>query len=613
MVMGSRSSIIAAAILLVAACGSPTSSGPASSGQSAPAASSSSATGATTPSPSNGPPPMVPGPAWAAVLDQVGADGTVSRDVALQAFALAFGSLPGVTTPPGDSGSIPSGSMALRWLVSYWAELTPEQQAAAIVAIPELAGIQRTSSTPGDAVLAVARPDPPSAVAPALAQQRSNAWYTQLAKEMIGQIALRLPNAPDIGLQVDAHFGLAQGAKSGMETGVYDANGGIGGKPAKCVIVVSPLGDAQTDSDVQVEMAHEAWHCYEGAIVGLARLWSQNPAPWIIEGEAAWVGASIVPTAPLAEQAWWDYLDKPELSMFSRTYSGIGFFAHLGDIALDPWTKLVPVLEAKSNTDAFTAAGADADAFLDSWASSYLADPGRGMPWNMTGPAIPQDKAQPVAISLPNGASITESAKAYGNVIAVLTDTPEVLETTFSGRARLSDGSGHDYLAGDSGAFCLLKTGCVCPAASGEPPPLPLDASGVALGVTGGAKGSTGTLVGMKLVDYCNKGITGTWDGTWQNDAQWGGTTGGFTLTVVQKGTAVTGTTDVTGPTCIRHGTVTGTVVKDHVSMGWVAAGIRDVAYEGTLTGNAMSGTWTAIACGLDQQITGTWSATRRQ
>jgi hypothetical protein len=107
-------------------------------------------------------------------------------------------------------------------------------------------------------------------------------------------------------------------------------------------------------------------------------------------------------------------------------------------------------------------------------------------------------------------------------------------------------------------------------------------------------------------------GITGTWDGLWQNDQQWGGAAGGFTMVVVQKGKAFSGTIDVTGPTCVRSGTVAGTVENGRISMGWVAAGIRDVAFEGTLTGSTMAGTWTMTACGVEQSISGTWSAARQ-
>lgn len=107
-------------------------------------------------------------------------------------------------------------------------------------------------------------------------------------------------------------------------------------------------------------------------------------------------------------------------------------------------------------------------------------------------------------------------------------------------------------------------------------------------------------------------GITGTWAGLWQNDEQWGDAAGGFTLMVVQHGSTFDGTINVTGPTCIRQGTVSGTLTGSAISMGVVAATVRDVNYTGTLSGDGMSGTWTAIACNVETEISGSWSAQRR-
>jgi hypothetical protein len=48
--------------------------------------------------------------------------------------------------------------------------------------------------------------------------------------------------------------------------------------------------------------------------------------------------------------------------------------------------------------------------------------------------------------------------------------------------------------------------------------------------------------------------------------------------------------------------------------MGWVAAGVRDVQFEGTLAGDEMAGTWSAISCAPQSlSIWGTWSAQRQK
>ena len=356
-----------------------------------------------------------------------------------------------------------------------------------------------------------------------------------------------------------------------METGVYNAAGGITGKPSKCVIVVSPLGDAASDADVNAMMAHETWHCYEGAVIGLARYWSQNPAPWIMEGEADWIGATLFPDAPTNQGSWPDYIEKPGAMLFTRAYSALGFYAQLATAGIDPWGKLVPILEATSNAAAFVSAGADADPFLDSWASSYLRDPTRGAPWEIAGPAAPGDtvRATPTVIQLSNGGSAHESAAPYTNLIAVLGSSPDVMTATFSGHTRVSDGAGHDYLVGGSAAFCLLNTGCVlfrgfrgasAAAAQGR------SRGAGGHGRDGGCRRKPSA--GISFADFCSP-MTGTWVGTWRNDN--GQAHGDLTATFVQKGTTFSGTGEVTGNTCVRHAT-TGTINGVNITFGLASA-----------------------------------------
>ena len=107
------------------------------------------------------------------------------------------------------------------------------------------------------------------------------------------------------------------------------------------------------------------------------------------------------------------------------------------------------------------------------------------------------------------------------------------------------------------------------------------------------------------------EGVTGTWLGTWQNGPNWGTANGGFTMQITQAGKTFLGTIDVTGPTCIRHGTVSGTVNGSSISFGFVATGVRDIQYDGTVNGDQMSGTWTAEACDVTVQIDGSWAASR--
>src|SRR5262245_15065247 len=257
--------VVVAALLLAAACGSSSPTPvPTDSASRETASPDTSASSAAQPSAS----PIAAGPAWMAIEAGIDADGKVSKETALQAFALAIGDLPGVTPPPEDPGTLHSGTMALRWLLSYWGQLTPEQQAAAVGYIPELDGLPRSAAAPAIARLAVARPGPAPGSSAPYAYRRTNAAYTALAKELFAEVTSHVKGSLVIQpMMIDAHAGTVVKSTSGMETAVLDANGGVGGSAAKCVIVVSPLGDAQSDIDARFEMAHEVFHCYEGAVV----------------------------------------------------------------------------------------------------------------------------------------------------------------------------------------------------------------------------------------------------------------------------------------------------------------------------------------------------------
>jgi hypothetical protein len=85
-------------------------------------------------------------------------------------------------------------------------------------------------------------------------------------------------------------------------------------------------------------------------------------------------------------------------------------------------------------------------------------------------------------------------------------------------------------------------------------------------------------------------------------------------MQITQKGSTITGSVDVTGETCVRQGTVNGTVAKGNVEFGWVSDAASDVHFEGTVTGSTMSGTYSAIACGTtDFIVTGTWQAQKQK
>jgi hypothetical protein len=104
--------------------------------------------------------------------------------------------------------------------------------------------------------------------------------------------------------------------------------------------------------------------------------------------------------------------------------------------------------------------------------------------------------------------------------------------------------------------------------------------------------------------------LSGTWQGAWQSE---NGAHGAFQLTIDVKGNAISGTWAVTGETCIRHVTYTGTVNGSDVhitGLGETGTGFAD----GTVGsgGTTISGTYTIPYCGgIPGNDHGTWQATK--
>jgi len=89
--------------------------------------------------------------------------------------------------------------------------------------------------------------------------------------------------------------------------------------------------------------------------------------------------------------------------------------------------------------------------------------------------------------------------------------------------------------------------------------------------------------------------VAGTWSGTWQRTSA-PPTTGTMTLTLAQKGNALSGKEAVVGSACLTtnkvKGTVHGTAVTFSVSQTGISA-----SYQGAVSGSKLSGTL-QVTCG---------------
>jgi hypothetical protein len=77
------------------------------------------------------PAPPAPPSVWEQTLAEVDDNGDVSVATAVMAYSIAIQPLPGVTVPAAARNeTIPSGTVAVRWLLRHWDALSPQQQQA---------------------------------------------------------------------------------------------------------------------------------------------------------------------------------------------------------------------------------------------------------------------------------------------------------------------------------------------------------------------------------------------------------------------------------------------------------------------------------------------------
>ncbi|HEX6871291.1 MAG TPA: hypothetical protein VF163_09365, partial [Micromonosporaceae bacterium] len=219
-------------------------------------------------------------------------------------------------------------------------------------------------------------------------------------------------------------------------------------------------------------------------------------------------------------------------------------------------------------------------------------------------------------LSVGDGAAAGIQAAAYANALyALAEDSAEVLIVAVSGHGRVSDTT-RDYPVSGSATFCHRLGGCACPnQESAQPSILPLPGPAILIALSGATSGANGAVEGLSLQAYCARGpLAGTWTGAWWNNN--GLALGEGTLTLAQQGSKVTGTATVSGKTCVRRGTITGSVSGSTVQL--VLHAERIVTMQGRLDGRVMSGDFSALSCGppygpanVTVEVTGTWRATK--
>ena len=193
--------------------------------------------------------------AYGQLFAQVGPNGEVTKEMALEAFSLAIAPLPGVTVPTGAAANDEErmdGTFAVDWIRPYIDQLTPDQ-----------AAVVKAALTP-DPKAPVFSPEPNAGsgldIELASATQGDLATYANNARKAIGA---NLHQSLSIDWSVTLN---ATDVKVGdldalaYADGVYDSSNNRTG----CAIFVNPALYNSADLVlVEVAMAHEMFHCFQ--------------------------------------------------------------------------------------------------------------------------------------------------------------------------------------------------------------------------------------------------------------------------------------------------------------------------------------------------------------
>jgi hypothetical protein len=465
-------------------------------------------------------PPATPS-AWHDTLNRIGPDGTVDVATALSAFSLAVGKVPGASVPAGRVETIGSATIAVSWVFAHWAELTAEQHAAVLAAL----GATAVTTAPAAYIEAPVRAPAPTTspnVACLTADSAGAAPYrTQLAG-IESEISAHLGRP----LTVDKAVFLSVNTKdieqpSLMYTWACDNGKTATGKITGCTIHINPktVGGTFSDAEVRSFLIHEVTHCFLYDRFGMP--YDAMPA-WYVEGAPTFAMEVLGTSSTRLGSIWKDYLDTPTKPLAQRAYDGLGFFVHLAESGTDVWKSIDPIGAAMVGAGgAGTAAGWQAAGvrteFAQSWGSGFVQGRYPGQAWTSTGPNLPPYRPALDNGNLPNGGTLTLSSVPFAAAVSHLNvgATVVLVNPGPATGGRLSLGAGADTALG-GGPYCTLAN-CACPAGSpGADTRFEKMTPGEAfLGISGGDKGGSVTLVGQSLPDFCAKPPVSCLVGQW--------------------------------------------------------------------------------------------------
>ncbi|GAA2367746.1 hypothetical protein Cme02nite_28430 [Catellatospora methionotrophica] len=455
--------------------------------------------------------------AWDRLYGQLSADGTVSLDLARQAFTLAYTPLPGVEKPPGEFGPARSTSDAAAWILSHWNELTGAEQAIVADALglsgtgPVVNGMRLAAASapqvrwdcPQRAGLRIseAKTDEYAAVVPGVKAELARLLGADFTAAVI---VCRADNDKD-------EFGqdiLADTLGQYLPDGSY-----------RCRVTVFKGGQAYQGTARLAIFVHELTHCLFRQIAVDRRDANGFVAipPWIDEGLNQWVTYRVVGATPDLTATLAGYAAEPGRPVFQRSYTALGFFGYAEQVwpGLQERVKdIVGVAGEDYSMAAYIATiGAGSENFLAGFASSFTGDAGRGPAWWVNMPGLGSHGAPADAQAVTNeGGPAAAASQPYAAGLVRLAFSADVV--------MLSQPQGSGPIWGRFGAdpgidlplhqaaqfvYCARPGGCQCP--DGYRPDLNFIPIGQQawLTVTGADQPAVAAATGLSLDRFCRE------------------------------------------------------------------------------------------------------------
>ena len=409
--------------------------------------------------------------AWSNAIAGIRRDGTVPLETALAAFSVAFGPLPGVDTPQGIPEVIGSASGPTRWILAHWDALTTEQQTA----VEGYLDVDGTGTSLDYPLIA--------GVGPLTAATLDEAGYQDLADRMAITLAEGSRLGRTLGVPIEVVLRDLAPSEEGetlfANTIPLDASGAAARsstpKMARCQIQVGKATQVfESVVDQEAILAHEVFHCFQYSLAAKLADALAMPA-WLAEGAGAWVGEEVAGGgSTIGNKYWQGWMAGPTFDLFGRSYTAIGFFAHLKTSGVDVWSLLdkMQLAAIGKSADAYLLAvgGERGEAAIDNWGPSYISDDRIGGEWFMDGPGKP-----PGSIAVFARASMADHdlfvvfedpLTAYALRLTIEADVFVIVASEARG-LMYDPTNGTKRLADILGTpFCLKAGGCTCEAGS---------------------------------------------------------------------------------------------------------------------------------------------------